>query len=944
MMMRFSYDLPVLLALLLFAPAREVLAEDALSSAVIAPPALRSAGIRVVPARSAGSEFVGLDRNGDLSCDSTDMLKYYCAGDVGSVDSFAIYFDGVPDSSVALRCSFCVKEKSLFTSESFTYSVPSNWITYNLIDSDEFPESLWVSDTIRTMYPDYKCYRAMILDSLLSGNLTYPAKIGTFKYEVASEGCAAFVIDVFFSSWFTSDPDSIYFGDFRDPGATCDTVSCVKADVSESAISFGSVRVGATATDSFTIANRGSQPLAGRIGEECLTFSVAPDSFQIAPGDSVSVLVRYSPTDCVSEQCDLAFSLPCASPTMLSGTGVGTPDAPSECTATDDNCRQVEISWTDNSTGEDGFIIRRNSDIIDTVAANVVSYIDKPVPRTYIYAVEAFNRCGLSEESTDSGARSTGVPSPPDSLAASDTSASFVRLDWPSSSGADRYILFRDGVPIDTLNAPAVSYTDIPPVRGSHVYGVAAENDCGSLDTVAATGVLLDEAGPVSVSIATAAETFRQIAVPVIATDNRPTAVFDELGTADRKKWRLGRWNAAAQSYDEAPDGIDSIVPGAGYWLITRESASLSVEGVPISMYSAFTVTVEGDSGSWHQLGNPYRDDLPADNISIAVAGDTAGLTEEGNGFTSHQVWGGAGAPYTAYGSGSMIPENEGFWLRKITDQPAVVVFTPPATGKEGHRVDAVRRKDDRYGEESSWLMEIFAVQDGRRSNVIRGGMVEGALTGWDLLDEAIPPAPPEPATGLFLSMPRDRWGAMAGRYAADYRSPGDGGVWEFEVRGASVPGEVTLGFAFPRPPSGDVTIRDATGGISVPIGPGGEFTFAATGDARRFIVEVDGNIRSERDTAFVERESPVVAYPNPFVESTGFRFFQPSSSAAEARIYDAAGRLVRVIRRDSVPAGEHVITWDGRNGDGRVVSPGVYLVRLFAGGEGRTYRLVKIR
>ncbi len=53
--------------------------------------------------------------------------------------------------------------------------------------------------------------------------------------------------------------------------------------------------------------------------------------------------------------------------------------------------------------------------------------------------------------------------------------------------------------------------------------------------------------------------------------------------------------------------------------------------------------------------------------------------------------------------------------------------------------------------------------------------------------------------------------------------------------------------------------------------------------------------------------------------------------------MYDARGRLVRDFGRRAYAAGEHAVTWDGRDDAGRAAASGVYYVRLTGGaGTGR--------
>jgi hypothetical protein len=72
---------------------------------------------------------------------------------------------------------------------------------------------------------------------------------------------------------------------------------------------------------------------------------------------------------------------------------------------------------------------------------------------------------------------------------------------------------------------------------------------------------------------------------------------------------------------------------------------------------------------------------------------------------------------------------------------------------------------------------------------------------------------------------------------------------------------------------------------------------------------------------------------PNPARDAAQMRFAVPAPVRVQLEIFDVSGRLVRTLLREPVAAGEHTITWDGRNGTGRPAGSGVYFVRLAAPG-----------
>jgi hypothetical protein len=85
-------------------------------------------------------------------------------------------------------------------------------------------------------------------------------------------------------------------------------------------------------------------------------------------------------------------------------------------------------------------------------------------------------------------------------------------------------------------------------------------------------------------------------------------------------------------------------------------------------------------------------------------------------------------------------------------------------------------------------------------------------------------------------------------------------------------------------------------------------------------------------------------AWPNPFAASTQVPFAVPRASAVNLSVHDVAGRLVRQLASGTFSAGEHLVAWDGQDGSGRPAAAGVYFVRLAAGEETATRRIVRLR
>ena len=84
--------------------------------------------------------------------------------------------------------------------------------------------------------------------------------------------------------------------------------------------------------------------------------------------------------------------------------------------------------------------------------------------------------------------------------------------------------------------------------------------------------------------------------------------------------------------------------------------------------------------------------------------------------------------------------------------------------------------------------------------------------------------------------------------------------------------------------------------------------------------------------------------WPNPFNPSTTIAFGLRERGSVSLRIYDAAGRLVKVLVEGAMPAGEYEAVWNGTDAGGRPVASGMYFYRLSAGDFTETRKMVLLR
>jgi hypothetical protein len=82
---------------------------------------------------------------------------------------------------------------------------------------------------------------------------------------------------------------------------------------------------------------------------------------------------------------------------------------------------------------------------------------------------------------------------------------------------------------------------------------------------------------------------------------------------------------------------------------------------------------------------------------------------------------------------------------------------------------------------------------------------------------------------------------------------------------------------------------------------------------------------------------------PNPFKGATRVAFTLSVPGRARVEVFDLRGARVRRLAEGSFPAGETVLSWDGRDDFGRGVAPGVYFVRARGGSSTASAKIVRL-
>jgi hypothetical protein len=84
--------------------------------------------------------------------------------------------------------------------------------------------------------------------------------------------------------------------------------------------------------------------------------------------------------------------------------------------------------------------------------------------------------------------------------------------------------------------------------------------------------------------------------------------------------------------------------------------------------------------------------------------------------------------------------------------------------------------------------------------------------------------------------------------------------------------------------------------------------------------------------------------YPNPFSNSTTFKYILQKPSHVTIGVYNIKGQLVRTLEENNKTIGEHMQSWNADDRYGKKLASGIYIVRLQAGREVKTMKVMLVK
>lgn len=430
-------------------------------------------------------------------------------------------------------------------------------------------------------------------------------------------------------------------------------------------------------------------------------------------------------------------------------------------------------------------------------------------------------------------------------------------------------------------------------------------------------------------------EIYRMISIPLVLDSKEISQVLetaDVLGPYDKRKWRLFRWDAAAnqgeRGYREYDESLSETTfePGRAFWLVSDNGQLKTGRGH--SVKSVNNTIVLPDSG-WHQVANPFQYTVPVDSIDLDPL------------LIGFYLYNPSGNDFDLLGRGDVLEPYNGYFIRSDADNLSIVIpaIEAPSVGKSANK----------HGQALDWQIVLHVRCEGTTGPVLMFGQSSRAGNYFDRLDRLDVPPPRDRSIKSYI--PHPDWPSFKGNYRADVRSLNeDGDCWDFAVE-SCIDGIVELTFDLDSrmPEAAQVFLIPTDSDFPQNLKEYSHFQYfdSGTGEARRFRLIVGSEEFMNMNVALLQPEQFTLFqnHPNPFNASTTIRYALPAPSRVSLKIFNVLGEEIALLLDGELKeAGYHVQTWNGKNKHGQVVSSGVYFYLLKTGQSSYTKKMLLIK
>ncbi len=630
--------------------------------------------------------------------------------------------------------------------------------------------------------------------------------------------------------------------------------------------------------------------------------------------------------------------------------------APTNLLATAVSSSQINLTWTDVSSSENGFVVERKAGadtfaVVTTLAANTTSYSSTGLNAltNYIYRVRGFVTGGASGYSNEASATTLSAFNWSVNLLVQGDGLDFPLIFGTSPTATNGYepTLDSDTPPPGTgyyayFSIPVTPLYLDADIRSSSAntltWTLKIVNAAGKSDTLTWTPGSLPATGSMMIN---GTINMRTQSMAIFTGDQTITITYSAAYTVT-VNLQTG-WNLVSVAVDPDEPAIQDVFPGKtvytynpltrnyyvptfiepgrGYWVLNlNETQNVNIIGDAVT---SFTVNL---NAGWFLLGAtnaavPFASLVDAPDNSI-IAGSLFAYNP-----TTNQ-----------YEAATQLEPNKGYWIASLNN--CSVMATNPTTVFATLEIPSFEKMESlaQTASLSIWTLDLKLTTASDERNLTIG-QAENATDGFDAqFDALLPPLAPGDQAALNFSI--DHAGEIFSRYLRDIRSAfADDKTFVLTL---NLPADalLTWNLTGALPSSAKLYLDGQEMALSNTEG----IALKASTQPIILTITLDQALAVDPNADAVT-EFALSNYPNPSESFTTIYFAMPYDETVSLMIYNAGGQKVRtLLNRQTYLAGRHTLNWNGLNDAGQPVGSGIYFYRLETSGKELTRKMILTR
>ncbi|HEX8547577.1 MAG TPA: hypothetical protein VF691_11485 [Cytophagaceae bacterium] len=400
-------------------------------------------------------------------------------------------------------------------------------------------------------------------------------------------------------------------------------------------------------------------------------------------------------------------------------------------------------------------------------------------------------------------------------------------------------------------------------------------------------------------SAGTKTEDYKIISVPLLLEGKIAGNVFDELMPLEKNKWRLFHYSTEDSTNVEL-SANDQILPGKGYWIISRNGATVNTgkgRAVEVDEKTPFKLQLKK---GYNQIGNPYN--FPISWSQIQNYNKFAGV-DKLKIYTN-----------TGWQSANTLQTFEGAYVFSSSD----VNYGVPARKIDG---TLLRASSERQSEEG-WILPLtLSDQSGFKSEA-GIGMKPDASSSKDSYDEIT-----MPRFFKYLELNFAHPEYFAPKFSQDVIPESDNHVWNFTTESSKAEGNLSLAWDVKelKNQKKEFFLLDTKSGSTVNMKEQG--TYRMSSDGARSMAIYYGDPAFINTTLAPTETQIMDPFPNPSSQSITIPYtLAPSAGSYHVDIclYDMYMKKLSTLEEGARAAGFYQSVWNRND-----VSAGLYVIKV---------------